>query len=79
MRTSVLDIPPAPQSLDEKRCSDKNMIQEASQRYTYIHCSTYMGVVHETPVPRLSEIAYNMYADESGQLTGGAEFHRVLI
>ena len=53
-----------------------------------LHLSSekYLGVVHETPIPRLTEIAFNKFPGseeecqrKAASITGGAKLHKVLI
>ena len=86
MQANVLDIPPVPPSILAQKCTDQCVIREACQYYASINSFSYMGVVYETPIPRLSEIAFNLFPGpliesqrQAAQLTGGARFNQVVL
>ena len=84
--TDQLDIAPIPPDVEARRCTDNDVKQEALKYFTELSSDRYLGVVHETPIPRLIEIAFNELpgtGDEckkiAALLTGGAKLHKVLI
>ena len=86
MEANALDIPPVPQSILAKRCTDQQVIEEARQNYVPINSNRYMSVIHDTPIPRLSEIAFNLFPEpliesqrQAALLTDGVHFNRIVF
>ena len=84
--TNQLDIVLVPPSFEPYKCTDERVKQEALKYYTALSSDKYLEVVHETPIPRLTEVAFNKFPgseDEcqrkAASITGGAKFHKVLI